>query len=364
MKSRILSLALLFCSTVSSTLADEQTVGGKNKAEWLTLIKDTNPRKREAAVIALGILGPKDRQVQDTFREMMLGDNAEKVRLKIINIVQDFEKDRMRIFIPTLADVLKSDKSINVRVAAVTCLGKTGEDAKPMLKTISDGLKDPEPAIRSACAETIGKIGSEAKTEVPGLILLLKDADSSVRTAAVIALGRITPEGANGASQLAELLIAEKDPNVRKEIARSVGLLGIDAKVAIPAIVKALKTDADVEVRQQAALSLGKMTAELDDIANELVQHLKNEKEKNVRILLVQSLANALGSKMKNHVAEICMVLLKEPEGEVRLAIVQELGNLGVDGKEALPALMRSTTDVQINVREAAKLAVKKIKGS
>jgi len=60
-------------------------------------------------------------------------------------------------------------------------------------------------------------------------------------------------------------------------------------------------------------------------------------------------------------VKELADQLIKDPEGDVRLAIVQELGALGPAAKDALPALKRAVTDVQLSVRDAAKAAVKKV---
>ena len=53
----------------------------------------------------------------------------------------------------------------------------------------------------------------------------------------------------------------------------------------------------------------------------------------------------------------------REPDGEVRLALVQELGGLGPAAKEALDALAAAESDVVIQVREAAREAVLQVKG-
>src|SRR5262249_40778447 len=65
--ARIL-LAVLFV-VFSAVLAnkarsDEQTVFDKTKKEWLTILeKDEKPRMRKAAVIALGIFGPGQKEI-------------------------------------------------------------------------------------------------------------------------------------------------------------------------------------------------------------------------------------------------------------------------------------------------------------
>ena len=50
-----------------------------------------------------------------------------------------------------------------------------------------------------------------------------------------------------------------------------------------------------------------------------------------------------------------------EKEYEVRVAVAEELGGLGLNGVPGLPALRRAQTDPQIKVREAAARAVARI---
>ncbi|WP_029629891.1 HEAT repeat domain-containing protein [Zavarzinella formosa] len=362
--SRYLILTISFLLLHSASQAEEAKIGDKTKSEWLPLLKDKNPRKREAAVIALGIIGAKDRNVQESFRELMLNDTVERVRLKAVLIVQDFDKENIRVLTPTLADLLKGDKSPIVRAAAAVALGKVGESAKTVIKVIIEAFKDPDIGVRTAAADAVGRIGFEAKEAVPSLAELLKDSDSGVRLAAVFSLGRLGTDGAMATTQLANLLATDKDPNVRKESARSLGLLGLDAKAAVPVLAKAFKEDTATEVRQQSAIALGRMSGELKQVAMILIDVLRVDPDKTIRVLAVQTLAIGLGNDLKNYLKELVEQLSKDPEGEVRLAIVQEVGNLGPDAKEALPALAKATTDVQITIREAAKVAVKKVKGS
>ena len=363
-RPRLLPALLVSLTLLGSAPAQEPAIGGKTKTEWLAFLKETNARKREAAVVALGAIGAKDRNVQEAFRDLLLNDMSERVRLRAVTIVQDFDKENLRVLIPTLGDVLKGDKSAAVRAAAATGLGKSGEPAKSMINIILGALKDADASVRAASADAIGRIGLDVKAAVPPLNDLLKDADAGVRVAAVFALGRLGPDGAASTSLLSVVLIEDKDPNVRKETARSLGLLGLDAKSAVASLAKSLKEDSVLEVRQQSALALGKMSGELKSVSQQLIEILKADSDKSIRVLTVQALANGLGADLKIHLKELSELLVKDPEGEVRLAIVQEIGNLGPDAKEALPALVRATTDVQITIREAAKVAVKKVKGS
>ena len=94
-----------------------------------------------------------------------------------------------------------------------------------------------------------------------------------------------------------------------------------------------------------------------------MIEAMKKDPDKSVRIFTVHALGNGLGPTLRDFVKDLAERLPKETEGEVRLAIVQELGALGPDAKEALPVLQQMVTDVQITVRDAAKQAVKKVQG-
>ena len=362
--SRLSLIAICFISTCppAALLAEEKKIADRTQSEWIKILRtDEKARMREGAVVALSLIGPKERGVIEAFREAMLNDKAERVRLKAVTLAGDFDKDLLRSLIQPLAEVLTSDKSATVRTAAARALGRTGEYAKTATNAIIDGLKDSDPVVRAAVAEAIGRIGEEAKGAVPQLIALLKDGDANVRLAAVFALGRVGPVAAKAVPELSTVLAADADATVRKEAARAFGFLGFEAKEGVPALAKSLREDKADDVRQHAALALGKMGLDVKPAIPALLDAMRKDADKAVRIYSVTALGNSLGSRLKDYVADLADLLVKEPEGDVRLAIVQELGALGPNAKDALPALNRAVADVQITVRDAAKAAVKKV---
>jgi HEAT repeat protein len=87
-------------------------------------------------------------------------------------------------------------------------------------------------------------------------------------------------------------------------------------------------------------------------------------KDKGIRIDAVRAFGSALGPDLKSRLGDLIRVLEKEPEFEVRVAIVEEIGALGPeikDDKEAMTALRKRLSDPQVKVREAAALAIKRI---
>lgn len=391
----------LFLSLVVATvtMAQEPSVAGRTKTEWLKLLKEAEaPRARSGALAALAIMEPKDRAIYDaigdallsdkveavrikaaesagvillgprpdtllleTFGKAMAKDASESVRLKTLTIAREMKKEEIGRLGERLSAVLSGDTSANVRAAAASALAKAGDRAKSALNVMIEALKDSDANVRATTADAIGRIGDEAKVAVPRLVPLLQDKDAGARAAAAFALGRIGPEAASAVPEMAKALESDTDENVRKEIARSLNILGLDAKAAVPALGKALREDKSAEVRQQSALALGKMRGDAASVATQMVQAMQLDKDKIVRVYVVHAIADALGADLKKHVKDLAKQLVEDPEGDVRLAIIQELGALGPDAAEALPALNRAVADVQLPVREEAKRAIKRV---
>ena len=92
---------------------------------------------------------------------------SEEVRLKGAGLVKELKKEYLRRLTPVIADVIKTDKSAPVRVAAAA-RRRTEEHAKTVLATMVEALKDPDPTVRAAVAESFGRIGDESEGRGPG----------------------------------------------------------------------------------------------------------------------------------------------------------------------------------------------------
>lgn len=399
--TRPLPLLLCLLIVAPAARAQDEKIAGRTKQEWLkVLAEDPSPRQRVAAVVALSVISPRDRAIEDAVRGA-LSDKSERVRLKALDGVAVFvttdskaqaasieaigkvlvsdpveevrvhaqevardikSDDHQRKLVPFLADAMRGDKSPRLRAGAATVLGRVGPNAKAAINVMVDSLKDPDPGVRAAVAEALGRIGDEAKGAIPKMAALLKDPDAGVRLSAAFGLGRIGPEAATAVPELAQTLESDADANVRKEAARACSLLGLDAKPAIPALAKALRDDKSAEVRQQAALALGKMRGdELQVAVPAMIEAMKKDPDKSVRVFVVHGLGNGLGDGLRAYVKDMATQLLADSDGDVRLALVQELGALGPAARDALPALNRAITDVQLSVRDEARKAVKKV---
>jgi HEAT repeat protein len=136
--------------------------------------------------------------------------------------------------------------------------------------------------------------------------------------------------------------------------------LGDRSAEAAEAIASAF-AEKDAELRKQAARSLAKLGRAAKPIASKLKDLAASDADKDVRLDCIHTLGVAFGAEAKELIPFLTDRLKADPDFEVRIGIADELGSLGPDGKDALPALRAAQTDSQIKVRAAAAAAVKQI---
>ena len=212
--------------------ARAQEVLGKTKAEWLGVLqKDPKPELRKAAVIALGILGPAQKDVLPVLSKALQEDKDELVRLQVVATLGSLGRNELKDLVPTFADVLREDKSAAVRAQTAALFAKLGDAARPALTTLEKALGDMNPQVRAAAADAIGRIGPEAKNSIPKLVPLCKDMDVAVRFAVASSFGRIGDDALFALPDLAQMLEADASVDVRRGAARSLGLTGTGAGI-------------------------------------------------------------------------------------------------------------------------------------
>ncbi len=357
-------LPVLMLALASPASSDEVPGTGKTKAEWIKILKsDANQELRRAAVIALGIAGPTQKDVLPELSKALVEDKSEFVRLQVVTILGTANKSAVSVVLETLVEVLKHDKSAAVRAQTAALIGKLGEHAKPAIGNLEGALKDESASVRAAAVTSLGQIGPEAKPTLDKMVPLFRDADTNVRFATAYAVARIGADPLVVIPYLNQLLESDSSVDVRREAAKSIGLIGAPAaKIAVPSLVKALRNDKEEDIRRQAALALGRTGLEIHQGMKEILAAIKEDKDKTVRLYLIRSISSALGRGTKVYVKDLADLLQKEVDANVRLAIVQELGALGSEAGEAVPALQDAENDVALQVREAARIALEQIR--
>ena len=372
----VLLLCLFSLSSRFAQAGDDPEYAGRRGSEWAQLLRsDSSPRKRKAAVVALGQLWKEGKYFQSlpSISLALQQDPNAEVRVQAAIILGQLSKedltrnDSAKPVVSQLVTALLAEKDSTVRRETAIALGRFGNLSKPGVLAISNTLKDSEPSTRAAAAEALGRIGPDARSSASSLMPLLTDSDRNVQRLAVFALARIAPEDVNsvGAS-LSEVLKGEKEADMRRELVVALGLLGDHSEAAALALTSVLM-DTDAEFRREAARSLARFGLEIQPAAQALLTAFQSDADKNVRIDALRALGTGLGERMQNHISLMTSRLNMEPgskgdpDFEVRIAITEELGALGAAAKVAVPALRRSLRDPQVKVREAAGQAIKKI---
>lgn len=360
---------------------------GQPVSKWIdTVQKDASARKRALAVEALGkiwIVHKHKDAIPNVCRALRV-DTSAAVRAQAALVLAGLRKDDIGQGSKALVDALGTEKESRVRKEIIAAMTKFPEVCAAGIDPLVGALKDPDPTVKVAAAEAIALAGSQTKTmarsAAPGLEPLLKDPDKAVRMAAVYALGRIQPDGASAlAETMAAMLGTEKDADMRRELVASLGLLAEKPDVVVKALGAAL-FDANDEVRRVAARTLGTFGPEAAPVADELLKVVAADKQKDIRVDAVRAFGSALGpAGVKARVKDLRPLLdpAKQPDYEVRLAVVEEIGALGyehigadltsavpglkAEAQETLGALRQRLADPQLKVREAAGIAVRKV---
>lgn len=352
-------LLTLFCVAPAS---GDDPVLGKKKGEWIELLKtDKEAKKRRAAVIALGIVGPTQDDVDRVLGDTLVSDEAPEVRQQVLIVARNLRKEQLGKWVQRMGHVLKYDKHAPNRVQAAAILGKLEELAKPVMSNILAACKDPEASVRAAIVETIGRIGPDAAEALPQVYALLKDKDFAVRVNTVATLGKLSEIASECVPELLLLLGSEMDPELRKEVVRVLGSFGTASNPAIPALVKVLKEDKSEEIRQQAVRTLGKIGSEARSELDAMKACLKNDPDKTVRLYLIRALTSILGDDAHQVAKDYAAQLGVEKDTDLKLALLQELAAMGNAAKEVLPTLRATLEDPSVSVRREAKVAIERI---
>ncbi len=343
-------------------VAAQDMVAGKTRAQWIEIVKKegSSDNLRRAGVAALAIFGITYDDVDKTLATLLAEDKAEVVRNQVLITLANSKKADLSRWANRLADTLKNDKSPRLRQQAVFVLGRMEELAKPALSNIISACKDSVPNVRAAAVECLSKTGATAKSIIPVILPLLKDENWQVRLNSVLALGRLESLASETIPNLIQMLDTEKEASVRLEIIRDFGMIGTDSSV-VPILVKIVKSDLNAENRQTAALSLGKMKKAASSSTMTLLEILQNDSDATVRTYLVRELPKISVDQLKVLVTPFANQLIKETNYNVKVAIIEELGAMGTLAIDALPALKKAQDDISVEIRNEAKLAIKKI---
>ena len=359
---------LLACVALAAPAgrADEPAFNGRPLSDWLTMLKeDPTPRKRRAAVVALGQIAAANKSEFVTavtaIGRALQNDAAPAVRQQAATVIGQQKVEDALVVLTDLTSAVRVEKEPSVRREVAVTLGRFGKLAKQAVPALADALADNDDGVKAATAEALGRVGPESRAAAPALLKLAKSADKPLRRAVTFALGRIDADDKPPvAAALVETLKAATEVELRREAITSLGLLGETEGGVVAALATQL-ADPQADHRVLTVEALGKLGPAVRGVEAGLLTLFRTDPDKGVRQVSIRALCQGLTAESARLLPALTERLRTDPEFEVRVAIAQELGGLGRTSKEAIPALRIAQRDPQIRVREAATAAIKQI---
>jgi HEAT repeat protein len=290
-----------------------------------------------------------------------------------------------------LADMLKTGKTVALRVQAARELGELGAVAAPALK---GALADPANSVRLEAASSLDRVGAleaaevapavapaiddgdrRTRAQVVQILLRLGFADTASRAVLLRALGSADAEVRMktltglwkshflGTEPYADELLSgvlarcsDKDPRVRR-----IALIGMRSFRPTPARVSdaLLAALADSEVAASAVGSIDAMPDEtLAQAASaRLIDSLKTGSTPAARALAARTLADLTGAR-EQFAPPLLEALKTDPDPEVRAAAAQTAGTLEPEvSADALVKVVRADSSPKVRVAACYALA-------
>jgi HEAT repeat protein len=360
-------IAILSLQPVAWAQGDARKILNRTSTEWLKILDaDKSPKKRKAALLALKVFGAAEKGVVDgMIHALEKTDETPEVKLTAAQYLGEMGEDAKMAVLP-LGKALASDPSSQVREAAAKALGdKMIPFSKPTIPVLGKALHDSDPEVRAAAAATLKDHGKDAHAVLGDLLDTVKDTktDRFTRMFAAETVRQFS-EDADKIVPVFAAVLTEKGANSDLKQVMVVGLarFGKSATGAIDALLVVLRdSNAPVPLRRSAAVTLAKVEADGKKIWP-AARELFKSPQKNLREQAIRLAASAC--KNEPGLVEALKGMAGDQQLDVRLAAVQELGELGPAAKAAEPVIAElARNDPRTSVREAAETALKKIRG-
>ncbi|MFO0968423.1 MAG: HEAT repeat domain-containing protein [Gemmataceae bacterium] len=364
---RWLASLTLASLTAFAARAGDVEFGGKTTTQWLAILKENKEVKlRQAALVALEVIGPR-KGVVEGVREALASDKTPQVRREAALLLGRYGVAAKEA-VGSLGEALGSTKEEGpVREAAAISLGKLSDFAASQVLVLGRALKDPHVPVVVAAAEALKNLKDKGREAFPDILKLAADAkgDGVARRFAIFTVSRFADLGGKELEQIASALNgvgAESGADTGVREAALDGLGHLKTTLAIPGLSVGLKSK-EPELRRTAIRGLTLLKDKAAGAWGAIKPALGDMDSivRNQAIIACGFIAKAQAEA----VSELTGAAEKDRDLDNRITAIQTLGGLGATAKSAMPVLEKlAMNDFRARIREAAKDAARKIKGS
>ena len=320
------------------------------------------------ALKELGLAGRRNEAIAAEVRA--LKDDDALVREIALESLAELGPEAVATF-PAIDDLLRRDRSSQVRVTAAHVLAQLDPSGKLSVPLLAAMLRDPDFGLRISLLRDLNAFGPKGEAATQGLIEIIEQNDEdykasspgqnqSVRGFAVRALARVSP-----ASIAVPILVkALRREQNRKEfvmagaILQTLGTIGPEAAPAIPVLVETYNTAVNEHERGSAMIALGGIGPNAR-VALPTILKATQDPSWFVRGLALEALIKI---KVEPDVAVPALIsALRDKQGAVQRIAANCLGQLGPRAKAAVPALEAASADSSFPDRPVAASALRSI---
>ncbi len=328
---------------------------------------DINREFESSAFYAIQELGPE----ANSALQLILADSNSDAQLKMdtIDVIQTMPERHNLLTSEIVASLLSalSDQNPGVRLRAVRALSAVGpRNPKVVQAVLTQSQKELDPAVRLEYARALGRFAQKEspRAQAETMFILQKmlntDKGIEVRTAAAEAL-RLDDAPVSSVSSLRDGL-RDKSEVVRIASLRSLHYRGPMARLLIPEIRRLINSSRPLSL-EQANLIIGVMNSMgtgAEPLLPTFVQATSPETAKNLDYQALCALCTYLKGKASPAVPLLVDMLGSE---YARLSVIQTLGAIGPNARDALPTL-RSLSASDKGSTVECNLAIGRISGA
>jgi|GEM_PF-641144 len=336
----------------------------------ITKLSDIDSDVREAAVETLGQLRNNSAQVIDALITKLsdVDSDVREAAAEALGRLGDNSPQVIDALITGLSDV--SD----VREAAAIALGQLGNNSAQVIDALDKLLSDSSVFVRGQAVEVLSRLDNNSPQVIDTLVGLLSDASTFVRKDAVRVVGQLDRKSPEVIEALLDLL-SDKEASVRTEVAMLLGQLGSRSPEVIETLLNRL-TDSNVDAQKAVAEALGQTNSNSPEIIKALLTLLTNSNSSVQKaaatalkqINSIQPLQIKIFTDALINTSTLLLIQKEKIDEEVQrfrkrflTRTYSLLGEINSKSQEVIDILLKSFSDSDASVREAAATALGQI---